>query len=147
MSIQEIATACRTENLVATLTRLWDGSVRVTHHFLTEGDITGLRPLVGQGLRAIPVLGVAVEGDRAVGFIGVGGDKIEMLFVAADTVGRGVGHRLVTWAMRQHGATRIDVNEQNTHAAAVYRHWGFAVYERTAVDDQGNPFPLLRMRR
>ena len=45
--------------------------------------------------------------------------------------------------MRRH---LIDVNEQNIHAAAVYRHWGFEAYERTDTDDQGNPFPILKMQ-
>lgn len=147
MTIREITVSSRTDGLVASLMRLWDASVRTTHHFLTDGDITRLRPFVDQGLRAIPVLGVAEEEGLPVGFTGVDGDKIEMLFVAADTLGRGIGRSLVTWATRQHGASRIDVNEQNAHAAAVYRHWGFTVYERTAVDDQGNAFPLLRMKR
>lgn len=147
MTIREIPATSRTDALIASLTRLWDASVRTTHHFLTDGDIMRLRPFVDQGLRTIPVLGVAEEDGLPVGFIGVDGDKIEMLFVAADTIGRGVGHQLVAWATRLHGATRIDVNEQNAHAAAVYRHWGFTVYERTDVDDQDNAFPLLRMRR
>ena len=45
--------------------------------------------------------------------------------------------------MRRH---LIDVNEQNIHAAAVYRHWVFEAYERTDTDDQGNPFPILKMQ-
>lgn len=147
MTIQEITIDRRTEQLITQLTQLWDGSVRTTHHFLTEADIQRLRPYVDQGLRAIAVLGVAWEGDQAQGFIGLDGDKIEMLFVAAEAVGHGIGRQLMDWAVFHHGATRIDVNEQNTHAAAVYRHWGFTVYERTPLDDQGNPFPILRMKR
>ncbi len=147
MTIQEISTDHRTEQLIDQLTRLWDGSVRTTHHFLTEADIMRLRPYVGQGLQAIPVLGVAWENGHAQGFAGLDGDKIEMLFVAADAIGQGIGRQLMEWAVARHGATRIDVNEQNLHATAVYRHWGFAVCERTPIDDQGNPFPILRMRR
>lgn len=147
MTILEISTVDRTNQLVGRLVKLWDGSVRVTHHFLSEADIVRLRPFVEQGLRGIPTLGVAMADGHEVGFVGVDGDKVEMLFVEAQAIGHGVGRQLLEWATTSKGATRIDVNEQNTHAAAVYRHWGFAVYERTAVDDQGNPFPILRMKR
>lgn len=146
MTIKEIDTGSRTNQLISNLVRLWDGSVRVTHHFLSSTDITRLRPFVEQGLRGIPSLGVAMVDGHEVGFIGVDGDKIEMLFVEAQAIGHGVGRLLLEWAIANKGATRIDVNEQNTHATAVYRHWGFTVYERTPVDDQGNPFPILRMK-
>ena len=69
-----------------------------------------------------------------------------MLFVAKDYIGKGVGRQLMEWAVGVRHATMIDVNEQNEHAAAVYGHWGFEVYERAETDDQGNPFPILRMR-
>jgi len=32
------------------LLELWEGSVRATHHFLTESNIIGLRPLVADEL-------------------------------------------------------------------------------------------------
>ena len=147
MTIKEIGTESRTDQLIGNLVRLWDGSVRVTHHFLSPTDITRLRPFVEQGLRSIPSLGVAMADGQEVGFIGVDGDKIEMLFVEAQAIGHGVGRQLLEWATTRKSATRIDVNEQNNHAAAVYRHWGFTVYERTPVDDQGNPFPILRMKK
>ncbi len=43
------------------------------------------------------------------------------------------------------GVGQIDVNEQNPHAVAVYEHWGFRPYQRTEHDDQGNPFPIIKM--
>lgn len=147
MKIKEYKTTERTPELVSSLTALWNGSVRTTHHFLSEGDIQGLRPFVDEALRQVPVLGVAVgSGDIPLGFAGIAEGKIEMLFVAAEGQGRGVGRRLMQWAVMEKGATMIDVNEQNAHAAAVYRHWGFETYSRTETDDQGNPFPILRMR-
>lgn len=96
----------------------------------------------------IPRLAVATCDDTtACGFIGVARDKIEMLFVAPEFIGKGGGgHRLLDWATRECDARRIDVNKQNEHAAAVYRHWGFRSYERTETDEQGNHFPILKMR-
>ncbi len=44
-------------------------------------------------------------------------------------------------------AREVTVNEQNPQALGFYQHLGFAVYKRTALDEQGNPYPLLYMRR
>lgn len=144
MKIQSITD--RTADFVAELTTLWERSVRVSHHFLGDEDIAGLRPFVRQGLAGISVLGVAFEGDCAVGFIGIADRKIEMLFVAPEYIGRGVGRSLLRWGVEHHDADAIDVNEQNPSALAVYKHWGFEAYERTETDEQGNPFPIIKMR-
>ena len=41
----------------------------------------------------------------------------------------------------------LTVNEQNPRAAAFYEHMGFEVYKRTELDEQGNPYPLLYMKK
>lgn len=83
------------------LTALWNRSVRTTHHFLTEQDILNLQPVVKQAIVNIPRLAVATCDDTAAcGFIGVARDKIEMLFVAPEFIGKGVGYRLLDWATR-----------------------------------------------
>ena len=48
-------------------------------------------------------------------------------------------------AIARLGATRVDVNEQNEPALGFYRHLGFAVVGRSALDGQGRPYPLLHM--
>lgn len=146
MKISEISKPDRSEKVVKELTALWNRSVRTTHHFLTEQDILNLQPVVGQGIANITTLAVADCSGAAVGFIGVDGDKIEMLFVAPEFIGKGVGYSLFEWARKECGVNKIDVNEQNEYAAAVYRHWGFRTYDRTDTDEQGNPFPILKMR-
>lgn len=135
----------RSAELVADLLELWNRSVRVTHNFLAEDDIQRLRPCVAEALRAVPILAIASAENETTGFVGIAEDKVEMLFVSPNHIGRGVGRMLLDWAVRTHGCRYIDVNEQNEDAVAVYRHWGFRVYERTETDDQGNPFPILRM--
>ncbi len=136
----------RTEALAERLVGLWDRSVRVSHGFLTESDIDRLRPVVRQAVREIPVLAVAAEGEELVGFAGVAEQNIEMLFVVPEYIGKGVGGRLLRWAIGEQGAQYIDVNEQNPLAVAVYKHIGFQVYERSETDDQGQAFPILRMK-
>jgi putative acetyltransferase len=69
-----------------------------------------------------------------------------MLFFRSGVLGKGLGKKLLNFALTELGDDRIDVNEQNTHAAKYYRRSGFEVSERMDTDDQGRPNPLLRMR-
>lgn len=136
----------RSNEVISSLSGLWNRSVRLTHNFLSEKDFANLEPYAGQALAEVPVLAVAETEDRVAGFIGLSEDKIEMLFIDPAFIGKGIGHKLVDWATNGNGIRLIDVNEQNTHAVSVYRHWGFQPYDRNETDDQGNPFPILRMR-
>ena len=146
MVISTLATVQRSPQWVAQLIGLWDKSVRTSHHFLTEAAIQALRPCVREALMEVPLLAVAEEEGTVAGFIGICKDKIEMLFVSPRHFGRGIGRRMVALAISNHRATFVDANEQNRQAVDFYRHIGFCVYERSATDDQGNPFPILRMR-
>ena len=70
-----------------------------------------------------------------------------MLFVAPKERGKGVGKRLILYGIEYCGVERLAVNEQNPQAKGFYAHMGFQVYKRTDRDEQGNPYPLLHMRR
>lgn len=132
----------RTDTLTDALAALWEASVRATHHFLTEGDIRALVPFVRSGVAGIGTLVVAVGDGVPVAFMGIEGEKIEMLFVAPGCFGR----ELAELAIARYGVRYVDVNEQNPQAAGFYRHIGFEVFGRTETDEQGNPFPVLKMR-
>ncbi len=126
---------------------VWEASVRATHHFVAPSDIEIFRPLVGAGLTHVEHLLAARDSEgRIVGFIGVVGDAVEMLFVHPDWRGRGLGRRLLTHAASALGATRLDVNEQNEQALEFYRRMGFMVVGRSERDGMGKPYPLLHMR-
>ena len=142
----------RPAELVEALAEVWEASVRATHGFLAEDDIVGMRPEVRAGLAGVAALALAREGDDAgaaagapVGFAGVEDGKLEMLFVAPEARGRGVGSALLAHAVHELGARALDVNEQNPQAVGFYRHEGFTVTGRSATDDAGRPWPLLRM--
>ena len=103
-----------------------------------------LRPLVRDGLSAVPLIAARDVRGRIDGFAGVAGDMLEMLFVHARARGRGIGRALLLRAVDA-GVTRLDVNEQNPDGLGFYRHMGFEVVGRSPVDGQGRPFPLLHM--
>lgn len=136
----------RPPELIEALVKVWRRSVEATHTFLSEGDIDGLAPLVKEALEQIPVLVVARKAGMPAGFMGIADGKIEMLFLSPDYAGQGTGRRLVEEAVRTYGVRYVDVNEQNPNARGFYEHMGFEVFERLPLDEQGNPFPILKMQ-
>lgn len=137
----------KTDHLIDALVILWEASVRATHHFLTEEDIQDLTPLVKMGLSDIETLIIVSENNKPVAFMGIDVAKIEMLFVSPDYFSKGFGKMLTTLAITQYGVQYVDVNEQNPQAVGFYQHIGFEVYKRTELDEQRNPFPILKMRQ
>lgn len=139
--------ASRPEALIQHLAAVWEDSVRVTHDFLTEEDIARMRPSVPQLIATVPRLLVAWREGVPVGFACVRESFLDMLFVSPAVRGTGVGRLLFERAVALLGVRELSVNEQNPQAIGFYEHLGFATYRRTETDDQGEPFPLLFMRR
>jgi putative acetyltransferase len=79
-------------------------------------------------------------------FTAVGGDMVEMLFIHPNWRGKGIGKRLLHYAVEKFSAVRLDVNEQNEQAVGFYLHEGFEVAGRSERDGFGKPYPLLHLR-
>ena len=79
--------------------------------------------------------------------MGIEDSSLEMLFVAPEERGKGLGKRLIQYGIENYAVERLAINEQNPQAKGFYEHMGFQVYKRTDLDEQGNPYPLLYMRR
>ena len=124
---------------------VWEGSVRATHLFLSESEIARLREYVPQALLAVEILVVAQKGGAPAAFMGVEDGSLEMLFVAPQERGRGLGRRLLRYGIDRLGVNRLAVNEQNPQARGFYERMGFKVFKRTELDEQGCPYPLLYM--
>ena len=144
---ETIGKDARTPELVAQLLDIWEASVRASHHFLTEDDIRNLLPQAEDAIRQIETLWVACDGDVRIGFMGVQSGKIEMLFLHPDYFRKGIGNALIRKAFSELGVRYVDVNEQNPAAVKFYERTGFRTFRRDCTDDQGNPFPILRMKR
>lgn len=137
----------RSSDLLEQLLEVWERSVRATHLFLSDQEVRQIRQYVPQALCSVQHLVVAAEGDIPVGFMGVEGKTLEMLFLAPEERGKGLGRRLLQQGIDAHCVEQLAVNEQNPTALGFYEHMGFRVYKRTELDGQGNPYPLLYMRR
>lgn len=144
--MKEIEIKDRTPLLVEQLVDVWEKSVRETHLFLSGEEIEEIKKFVPTALIAVPHL--LVETDKnamPVAFMGIDDGKLEMLFIAPEERGRGLGRKLLGYGMTKYGIKELVVNEQNPQAKGFYEHIGFKVRERSEMDEQGNPYPILFM--
>lgn len=138
----------RTDALIGKLFQIWERSVKATHLFLSAQEIKQIAQYVPSALAEIPHLIMAVnEADEPVAFMGIEGKTLQMLFLAPNERGKGLGKQLVSYAIRHYSIQELGVNEQNPQAKGFYEHMGFRVNKRTDTDEQGNPYPILYMRR
>ena len=132
------------KNDYETLIGVWERSVRATHKFLDETSISEIKEALMPDYFPNVELYAVSDNDLLVGFIGLHGNKIEMLFIDSENRGQGYGSVLLEFA-KQKGATKVDVNEQNPLALAFYQAKGFRVTGRNETDDVGRPYPILHL--
>ncbi len=127
---------------------IWEAAVRATHHFLPEASLQDIKSqLVPAYFPQVQLFLVRRKADgQVLGFAGIAGQKLEMLFVAPEHHGLGVGKALLSFVVDQHSIDAVDVNEQNPQAVGFYLSQGFVQVDRSALDGQGNPFPILHLQ-
>ena len=145
MTIYEISR--RSPEVLENLTAVWEASVRATHTFLSDAEVRKIKDYVPEALAGVEHLLVAEQPSGVpVGFLGIQGQRLEMLFLGPSVRGTGLGRQLLTIAIKQYGVRELTVNEQNPQAVGFYEHMGFRTYRRTEQDEQGGLYPLLYMR-
>lgn len=132
---------------MARLLDVWERSVRATHLFLSDAEVERIKGYVPSALAGVAHLIVAEErtGSPAA-FMGVKNGRLEMLFLAPEERGKGLGRRLLECGIRNYGVREVTVNEQNPQAVGFYERMGFTVCKRTDRDEEGGPYPLLYLR-
>lgn len=145
MRIYEVQ--AKTPRLLESLLNIWEASVRTTHLFLSDVEINQIKKYVPQAFSDVERLTAAADASgKPVAFMGVTGERLEMLFVAPEVRGTGIGKQLLLHGIESYGVREVTVNEQNPQAIGFYEHMGFATYKRTDFDKEGNPYPLLYMK-
>ena len=128
MSREIVEVAERTPQLIDRLLEVWEHSVRATHLFLSDSEIMEIKAYVPQALREVPHLVVAWSEDGLpTAFMGVDGQKLEMLFLAPEERGKGLGKKFVQHGVKCYRIREVTVNEQNPQARGFYEHMGFRV--------------------
>jgi len=128
------------------LLELWEQSVRATHHFLNDEQILKIRQQIIQHGYFDQVQLFHVEHQQQIlGFMGIAGSKLEMLFISPLAFRQGIGSQLLQHALTL-DVTEVDVNEQNPDATAFYLKHGFEIISRSETDSEGNPYPILHLK-
>lgn len=128
------------------LLNIWLRAVQATHDFLQTSDIDALIPQLRDiYLPAVELWVAADTEDCPLGFIGLGDNHVEMLFVDPQRHGQGIGRALLDHVRTSRATLSVDVNEQNPQATGFYLHYGFVQTGRSPLDGEGRPFPLLHM--
>ena len=136
----------RSPSLLDVLLEIWEQSVRATHLFLSDAEVNAIRAYVPQALKSVEHL-IAAETEKPIAFMGVQNGRLEMLFLAPEDRGKGIGKQMLQYGIENYGIAELTVNEQNPQAVGFYAHMGFDAYKRTEFDEEGDPYPLLYMKR
>ena len=137
----------RDEEILTKLYQIWYASVLATHTFLSKEEIEAIAPYVPQAIKEVETLLVMTQYDQLIGFLGMNKTFIEMLFIDPIYRNKGYGKQLIQYAIKHKHAQEVSVNEQNPNAIGFYENMGFMTYRRSEMDEQGNPYPILYMKR
>lgn len=133
--------------LINQLLDVWENSVKATHLFLSNEEIQNIKKYVPQALNEISnLIIIENESNMPIAFMGIENQKLEMLFITNDERGKGLGKKLLNYAIENYNVNELVVNEQNPNAKGFYEHIGFKVYKKGELDEQGNKYPILYMR-
>ncbi len=112
----------------------------VLHTF--DGDLKFFERIV---LDPVEVVDVVEIDDQVVGFMSVGGDWLEQLYIHPDHQRHCLGTAFIKRAQSGAKALQLWVFEQNTAAQNFYAVQGFEVAERTDGSNNEERCPDLRM--
>jgi putative acetyltransferase len=130
----------------AAIIELWEHSVRATHHFLPEDYLEEIKTLLPDILPHVKLYVWREDNKIIKGFAGVVDQKMEMLFIHPDSIGRGLGRQFAMFCIHALKIDKVDVNEQNQLAVSFYEKMGYRLIGRQESDSRGRPFPILQMQ-
>ena len=126
---------------------IWRAAVDATHGFLSPEDRAELDATVEHEHLPNVALWVATDAaGRVQGFMGLGADEIDSLFVHPAAHDRGYGSALIAHALGLTPGVKVDASEQAPQAVAFYERRGFVRTGRAPTDPMGRPYPLIHLR-
>ena len=120
MKIYEVQN--RTPQMIVELLNVWEASVRATHLFLSDAEVKSIKEYVPQALENVEHLIIA-EAEKPAAFMGTQNGRLEMLFIAPEERGKGIGKQMLQCGVPNYGITEVAVNEQNPQAVGFMSTW------------------------
>ena len=108
------------------LIEIWEKSVTYTHDYVSKEDYDAIRAKLPQYFEKVDVY-VYRKAGKIVAFMGVSGNKMEMLFCHPDYFRQGIGTAMVHYAIQFLHIKYIDVHVLNQQALDFYKNLGFIV--------------------
>lgn len=133
-----------TTNDYEQLIQLWKKSVLATHHFLKPADMVSIEAEIRYWLPQMNSL-IWSHSDKQIGFSACNENKLEMLFIEADQIGKGYGKQILKKLVKEFNIVKVDVNEQNEAAVQFYLKNGFQLSSRDELDNEGRAYPVLHL--
>lgn len=121
---------------------IWERSVVATHNFLSKDDYEFIHSKLPEYFSNVDIY-VYSKDNKIVAFMGVSGNKMEMLFCDPDYFRQGIGSFMVNYAVQFLHIKYIDVNELNYQAIEFYKSMNFIVIGRQEQDVFG--YALLHL--
>jgi putative acetyltransferase len=145
MSSHSLSIRNHKQSDITIMFNIWKEAVLATHYFLTSDEIESIGLQVKEYLANASFL-VVTNSEVVLGFMGMTENKIDSLFVDPKNFGKGIGKYFIKHALSHHAQLYVDVNEDNHQAKIFYEKMGFIVIDRSETDDEGRPFPILKMK-
>mgnify|MGYP004435019523 CR=1 FL=1 len=115
---------------------IWLKTNLKAHYFIPEQYWTSNYELVKEMMSQAEVY--VYENDKKIqGFIGLNGEYIEGIFVAAEMQSRGIGKLLLDYAKDRKLKLLLKVYQKNTRAVCFYQREGFEIQCEGVDDDTG----------
>lgn len=129
------------------LTDVWERAARSTHAFMDDDDFTELVPRIRDLLLPSMDVWLAAIDGRPVGFVGAHDEHVELLYIAPEAQGRGLGPRLLTQLADGGGPRTVEVYAGNEVGLGFYRSQGFRETRRDPTDGAGRAFAIVHLER
>lgn len=126
---------------------IWESSVRATHDFLLEDDLSYFKRAIPTDYLPQLIVYLLMLQDQPIAFASVSEGNLEMLFVHNDYRSKGYGKILFQFMDETKGITKVDVNEQNHQAIGFYEKLGFRKTGRSEKDGSGKNYPIVHMQK
>lgn len=133
-----------TQNDYKLILKIWEKSVKATHHFLSVEDFNFYKKIIPENLDYVNLY-LWVDDDKVIGFSGINNDELVMLFLDPEFIGKGYGSKILLNLVETENIKRMDVNTQNEHAKKFYLDHGFEIDSESKIDGFGKPYPIAHL--
>ena len=129
------------------LTDLWERSARSSHAFMADEEFVELRPRIRDLLLPSMDVWVAESGGETLGFVGARDDHVELLYIAPEAQGHGIGPQLLAQLADGDGPRSVEVYADNSVGLGFYLSQGFRESRRDPTDAAGRRFAIVHLQR